>query len=216
MTILAIDTSVGVSVAIVEDDLVLAEHNVDAHGVQGELTAHLVAQALAEANKQTSDVTDVVVGVGPGPFTGLRVGIACAHVFAFARNIPVHGMCSLDAVAFDYAKPCIVVSNARRSELYWAEYETDQQDSAHGLPVRGSAPGVLKPSALLQQFPDGHFVGPAAMLYPDVIQGTVLPLRAASLGRMFARGKATVLPVTPLYLRAPDAVEPGQPKSVLA
>lgn len=65
------------------------------------------------------------------------------------RNIPIHGICSLDAIAFDYAKPCVVVTDARRKELYWARYEDK----------RIGEPQVSKPEDLLAQFPDSEFVG---------------------------------------------------------
>lgn len=210
MTILAIDTSAGVSVALVQDGQILAEHNVDSHGVQGEMTAHLVSTVLMDSGKQPEDVTQVVVGVGPGPFTGLRVGIACATVFAFARNIPAHGLCSLDAVAYEYGQPCVVVTNARRSELYWAQYpSTHVRDRTHG-------PGVSKPEDLRKLFPDADYVGPGVAVYPEVVDGKALPLRAASLALLFQSGGAEVLPLSPLYLRPPDATEPGKPKSVLS
>lgn len=205
MNVLAIDTSAGISVAVLSEDGHCVEKAVDAHNLHGELAVQLVQDVLASAKLSISQVTDVVVGVGPGPFTGLRVGIACATVFGFARNVPVHGICSLDAVAHDFGKPCVVVTNARRKELYWAEY-TDQ---------RVGEPQVALPQALAELFPEAQFVGPGADLYPDVIAGQVLDLRAAALAELFVSRKAQLVPVAPMYLRAPDATEPGKPKSVL-
>lgn len=205
MNVLAIDTSAGVSVAVLRSDDELTQSQAVDHGMQGELTADLISQVVAESGLEISEITDVVVGVGPGPFTGLRVGLVTAAVFAHARNIPIHGICSLDAIAFDYAKPCVVVTDARRKELYWARYEDK----------RIGEPQVSKPEDLLAQFPDTEFVGPGAQLYPDSISGSVVELKAGSLAKLFASGSAQLVDVSPMYLRKPDAVEPTTRKSVL-
>ena len=205
MNVLAIDTSVGVSVAILRSNGELTQSQAVDHGMQGELTAELISQVVTESGLEISEITDVVVGVGPGPFTGLRVGLVTAAVFAHARNIPIHGICSLDAIAFDYTKPCVVVTDARRKELYWARYEDK----------RIGEPQVSKPEDLLAQFPDSDFVGPGAQLYPDFISGKVSELKAGSLAKLFATGTAQLVDVSPMYLRKPDAVEPTTRKSVL-
>ena len=205
MNVLAIDTSVGVSVAILRSNGELTQSQAVDHGMQGELTAELISQVVADSGLEISEITDVVVGVGPGPFTGLRVGLVTAAVFAHARNIPIHGICSLDAIAFDYAKPCVVLTDARRKELYWARYEDK----------RIGEPQVSKPEDLLAQFPDSEFVGPGAQLYPDFISGKVSELKAGSLAKLFVSGNAQLVDVSPMYLRKPDAVEPTTRKSVL-
>ncbi len=205
MNVLAIDTSVGVSVAILLSNGEVTQSQAVDHGMQGELTAELISQVIIGSGIEISEITDVVVGVGPGPFTGLRVGLVTAAVFAHARNIPIHGICSLDAIAFDYAKPCVVVTDARRKELYWANYDGK----------RTSEPQVSKPEDLFAQFPDSDFVGPGALLYPDFVSGEVIDLRASSLAKLFVSGSAQLVDVTPMYLRKPDAVEPTIRKSVL-
>jgi tRNA threonylcarbamoyl adenosine modification protein YeaZ len=205
MNVLGIDTSVGVSVAILRSNGELTQSQAVDHGMQGELTADLISQVVAESGLEVSEITDVVVGVGPGPFTGLRVGLVTAAVFAHARNIPIHGICSLDAIAFDYAKPCVVVTDARRKELYWACYDGN----------RIGEPQVSKPEDLLAQFPNTDFVGPGAQLYPYVISGKVSELKAGSLAKLFATGIAQLVDISPMYLRKPDAVEPTTRKSVL-
>lgn len=205
MNVLAIDTSVGVSVAILRSNGVVTESQAVDHGMQGELTAELISKVVTDSGLEIQEITNVVVGVGPGPFTGLRVGIVTAAVFAHAREISIHGICSLDAVAFDFAKPCVVVTDARRKELYWARYD--------GLRV--GEPQVSKPEALAAQFPESEFVGPGAKLYPDYVSGDVMELKAGSLARLFASGSAQLVDVSPMYLRKPDAVEPTIRKSVL-
>jgi len=205
MNVLAIDTSVGVSVAILRSNGEVTQSQAVDHGMQGELTAELISKVVTDSGLEIQEITNVVVGVGPGPFTGLRVGIVTAAVFAHAREISIHGICSLDAVAFDFAKPCVVVTDARRKELYWARYD--------GLRV--GEPQVSKPEALAAQFPESEFVGPGAKLYPDYISGDVMELKAGSLARLFASGSAQLVDVSPMYLRKPDAVEPTIRKSVL-
>lgn len=204
MNVLAIDTSVGVSVAILRSGGEVTQSQAIDHGMQGELTAELVSKVITDSGTKIQEITDVVVGVGPGPFTGLRVGIVTAVVFAHARNISIHGICSLDAIASDYAKPCIVVTDARRKELYWAQYEG----------VRIGEPQVSKPEVIASQFPDSKFVGTGALLYPNYISGTVMELKAGSLAQLFVSGSAQLVDVSPMYLRKPDAVEPTIRKSV--
>jgi tRNA A37 threonylcarbamoyladenosine modification protein TsaB len=126
-------------------------------------------------------------------------------VFGYARDIPVHGICSLDAVSFDYGKPCIVVTDARRKELYWAQFNGG----------RIGEPQVTKPDVLATQFSGMDFVGPGAQLYPEFINGQVINLRAGALAQLFATGSAQLVEVKPMYLRKPDAVEPTIRKSVL-
>ena len=117
--VLAIDTSTSrTSVAIIEADNVFFTGFLDGATAHGPSLPALVQEALA-----ISDVDEVVVGMGPGPFTGLRVGIAFAHSFALAREIPVRGLCSLDAIAAQInEKDFIITVDARRKEVYWARY----------------------------------------------------------------------------------------------
>jgi tRNA threonylcarbamoyl adenosine modification protein YeaZ len=132
--VLAIDTSTSrTSVAIIEDSKVLYNGFRDGATAHGPSLPALVQEALA-----VSDVDEVVVGMGPGPFTGLRVGIAFAQSFAVAREIPVRGVCSLDAIAAQiHEEDFIITVDARRKEVYWARY-------THG--VRISDPAVNFPA----------------------------------------------------------------------
>ena len=117
--VLAIDTSTSrTSVAIIEDSKVLYNGFRDGATAHGPSLPALVQEALA-----VSDVDEVVVGMGPGPFTGLRVGIAFAQSFALAREIPVRGVCSLDAIAAQIQEDDFIITvDARRKEVYWARY----------------------------------------------------------------------------------------------
>ena len=154
--VLAIDTSTSrTSVAIVEDSKVLYSGFRDGATAHGPSLPALVQAALA-----ISDVDEVVVGMGPGPFTGLRVGIAFAQSFALAREIPVRGVCSLDAIAAQVIdKDFIITVDARRKEVYWARY-TDG--------IRVGDPAV--------NFPADVTGAPIhADLFPDMLSLTNLP-----------------------------------------
>ena len=117
--VLAIDTSTSrTSVAIIENGTVLYSGYRDGATAHGPSLPALVQEGLA-----VSDVDQVVVGMGPGPFTGLRVGIAFAQSFALAREIPVRGVCSLDAIATQIKEDDFIITvDARRKEVYWARY----------------------------------------------------------------------------------------------
>lgn len=117
--VLAIDTSTArTSVAIIDGDTVLFSGYKDGATAHGPSLPSLVQEAL-----MVSEVNEVVVGMGPGPFTGLRVGIAFAQSFALARQIPVRGVCSLDAIAAQVSEQDFIVTvDARRKEVYWARY----------------------------------------------------------------------------------------------
>ena len=154
--VLAIDTSTSRScVAIIDGTEVLYSGFRDGATAHGPSLPALVQEALA-----VSDVDEVVVGMGPGPFTGLRVGIAFAQSFALAREIPVRGVCSLDAIAAQVTdKDFIITVDARRKEVYWARY-------THG--VRVGQPAVNFPA-------DVSGAAIHADLFPDMVALVNLP-----------------------------------------
>jgi len=204
--ILAIDTSVGISIAIHDGEKTIAQRTTIEHGQQGEHTADYLNQLLVDTGCAPGDIKQVVVGVGPGPFTGLRVGIATAVTFAHALQIPVNGLCSLDAVGFMTDGECIAISDARRKELYWARYLDG---------MRISDPSVGTAQVLLRDYPNAQFVGPAAKLYPEIISAEYVELRAACLADLLAKNLGQIQDVVPMYLRKPDAVEPTHQKTVM-
>jgi tRNA threonylcarbamoyl adenosine modification protein YeaZ len=146
MTIsLALDTATSRTiVGIIEDGIVLFEKFHDGATDHGRALSQLVAEAL----RVSPLPRQVVVGMGPGPFTGLRVGISFAHTFGLARDIPVIGVCSLDAIAIDKSEYTVAI-DARRKEIYWARYND-------GNRVEG--PAVSKPAEvadfIVDQYPD--------------------------------------------------------------
>ena len=147
MTIsLAIDTATSRTiVAIVDEGKILFENFHEGATDHGKAITELVVQAL----KVCPVPNQVVVGMGPGPFTGLRVGITFAHSFALARQIPVIGVCSLDAIVVDKNEYTVAI-DARRKEIYWASYKDGQ---------RVSGPAVDKPADV-----DGFILD----VYPDM------------------------------------------------
>ncbi len=166
MTIsLAIDTSTSrTSVAVVDEGALLWHGFRDGATSHGHSLPSLVAALLESA----PSIDRVVVGMGPGPFTGLRVGIAFARTFAFARAIPVIGICSLDAIAAQVREKdeYLIATDARRKEVYWAQYRSGIRiDGPHvdlpsvvatlGLPIFGE--GAVKygiAESYEDQFPD--------------------------------------------------------------
>jgi tRNA threonylcarbamoyl adenosine modification protein YeaZ len=191
---------------------VLAERvTVDARA-HGELLAPSIDAVLREAGAGPRDLAAVVAGLGPGPFTGLRVGLVTAAALADALDVPGYGVGTLDAMGWATTGRVLVATDARRREVYWAVYE----DGA-----RIAGPAVGRPAAL--PLPPGvaAAVGDGAVRYAAVLG---LPVRdgiryppAAGLAALAAarvREKAPGEHLVPLYLRRPDAVEPGAPKAV--
>jgi tRNA threonylcarbamoyladenosine biosynthesis protein TsaB len=207
--ILAIDTSTAVSVAVHGGSGWVVAGADDPRG-HTERVAPLVQDVLGRAGLPAGEVTDVVVGNGPGPFTGLRVGIVTGLVFAHARGVAVHGVCSLDALAEDAAGhvgdgELLVATDARRKEVYWARYRVEA-----GATTRLTEPAVVRPADLSDDVRSLPTAGRGPVLYPELFPHPldVLDVSAATLGRLAEQrlSHGDTLPVEPLYLRRPDAL----------
>ena len=203
---LALDTSgPAVSVAVHDGAAVVGQAQGSGTMAHGELLAPAVRDALAQAGASASDLTDVVAGVGPGPFTGLRVGVVTAATLASTLGIASHGVCSLDglAIASGRLDEHLVAIDARRKEVYWARYDGGR---------RVAGPHVDKPAELARLHPSLVAVGRGAALYPDLLTAADGPLdaTAAALAEGVVGGRVEVLPLQPLYLRRPDA-QPAAP-----
>jgi len=212
--VLAIDTSsAAVSaavVSVVDGDLLAQRVTIDARA-HGELLAPSIAACLDDAGLAPHGLAAIVAGVGPGPFTGLRVGLVTAAAMADALGIPAYGVCSLDALAAAVkADSLLVATDARRREVYWGRY-------VGGGRVEG--PFVDKP-AELSTVDVQAMTGAGARLYADVLGLPLLDIDypdLVSLVRLAAseiRSRAPGEALTPLYLRRPDAVVPGTAKAV--
>jgi tRNA threonylcarbamoyl adenosine modification protein YeaZ len=205
--ILAIDTATpAVTAGVVRrarDDIeVLSERvTIDARAHAEQLTPNAVA-ALADAGLTVADIGAVVVGCGPGPFTGLRVGMATAAAYGHALGIPVHGVCSLDAIGVDTSGEVLVVTDARRREVYWARYRDG---------VRVDGPAVNAPADVLARADVVAGSPDHAVLFDRPRVPAIYPT-AAGLVRAVADWTAAPAPLVPLYLRRPDAKpRPEQP-----
>ncbi|MGW0698666.1 tRNA (adenosine(37)-N6)-threonylcarbamoyltransferase complex dimerization subunit type 1 TsaB [Streptomyces sp. NPDC002867] len=214
MLLLAMDTATpAVTAALHDGSAVVAESSrVDARR-HGELLLPAVDRVLAEAGVKLDAVTGIVVGVGPGPYTGLRVGLVTATTFASALGVPVHGVCTLDGLAYAAGldEPFVVATDARRKEVYWARY------ADAGTRVTDAA--VDRPADIAEQVAGLPAVGAGALLYPETFPDARGPehvsaaaLAALAAGKL-AAGEDFLAPL-PLYLRRPDAQVPKNYKVV--
>jgi len=215
--VLALDTATPASTAalaeVTGDGMRgLVERRVVDARAHGELLAPEIAAALDEAGVRAAALDAIVAGVGPGPFTGLRVGLATAAAMSQALAIPAYGVCSLDALG-RAAGPgrVLVATDAKRREVYWATY-TDGR--------RTRDPDVAKPADI--RIDVDRAVGEGSLKYSELfgvpIDEVLLFPPGAALVALAAdriRARAPAEPLTPLYLRRPDAVEPTRRKTVL-
>jgi tRNA threonylcarbamoyl adenosine modification protein YeaZ len=196
---------------------VLATRTVVDARAHAELLAPEISAVLRAAGVGARDLAAVVAGVGPGPFTGLRVGLATAASMGAALSVPTYGVCSLDAIGTAARAATLVATDARRKEVYWAVYRG-------GVPL--TAPAVDRPERVAQRLHGSEVevaLGDGAHRYASVLPypvldepryPPVLALATLAAGRVRDRAPGEVL--TPLYLRRPDAAEPHAPKAVLA
>ncbi|WP_171169792.1 tRNA (adenosine(37)-N6)-threonylcarbamoyltransferase complex dimerization subunit type 1 TsaB [Streptomyces sp. I05A-00742] len=222
MLLLALDTATpAVTVALHDGDSVVAESSqVDARR-HGELLLPAVDRVLGAAGRTPDELTGIVVGVGPGPYTGLRVGIVTALTFGAALSVPVHGLCTLDGIAYAAGRAgltgeFVVATDARRKEVYWARYADAR--------TRVTEPAVDRPAELTEPLAGLTAVGAGAVQYADAFTDVRADLpqhqSAAALASLAAEKLRTdgpdagFLPVQPLYLRRPDAQVPANYKVV--
>ncbi|WP_189058447.1 tRNA (adenosine(37)-N6)-threonylcarbamoyltransferase complex dimerization subunit type 1 TsaB [Longimycelium tulufanense] len=224
MLVLAIDTATpAVTTGLVHLDTdgapgTLAQQITVDPRAHGELLTPHIKATLAEADTELGQLDAIVVGAGPGPFTGLRVGMVTAAALGHALGCPVHPVATLDAIAHDVfaaapAEPLLVATDARRREIYWARYDET------GARVDG--PHVERPADVTARGLEvERAAGHGAELYADVLGLHLIPPPFPSPEGLVGvaadalRSGAEPAPLTPLYLRRPDAVEPGARKRV--
>ena len=221
MLVLGFDTATpAVSVALHDGERVISTASALDARRHSELLMPMIAKVLADAGVPRTDLDAIAVGVGPGPYTGLRVGVVTARVLGSVLGLPVHGVCSLDIIAASVGsgREFLIATDARRQEVYWARYDAAGRrvagphvgragsiPEAAELAVAGAG-GPLYPEAF------GEVIGPA---YPDA--GVLCSLVAGSLAPPSpgpSPGHPPLLAADPLYLRRPDARVPGPPKRV--
>lgn len=220
MLLLAFDTATpAITVALHDGASVLAAFTtVDARRT-GEVLAPGIADVLSRSGRTMSEVTGIAVGVGPGPFTGLRVGLVTARTLGDALEVPVHGVCTLDVLAYatdgtGLVGPFAVATDARRKEVYWAAY-------ADAL-TRTSEPDVTRPGELVERLSALPVVGEGPYLYPGAFPSPAGPrhpdagILAALVALRLATDPSKLSAPDPMYLRRPDAVEPAARKKVSA
>jgi tRNA threonylcarbamoyl adenosine modification protein YeaZ len=207
--VLALDTAtptlvVGVARWAAGQDIeVLAERAVPSGNRHAELLTPAVRDVLADAGLAMAGLDAIVTGLGPGPYTGLRVGVVSAAALGDARGLPVLGVCTHDAIG---SGARTVVTDARRKEVYWAAY------SADGSRLEG--PDVVRPEALHRP---GPFVGDPA--FAARLGTAVTPAEVTTAGLVRAAtpqltDPSSAVPLIPLYLRRPDATPPAAIKAV--
>ena len=207
--LLAFDTATPlVSVALHDGERVVVEHSSEEPMKHGEHLAPLIARAMDDAGIVRQDLTAIAVGVGPGPFTGLRVGVVTARTLGFVLEVPVYGVCSLDAIALEVVgtgaatDSFLVATDARRKEVYLASYDADGR--------RREGPVVTKPAEVAT---DAPVAGAGPELYPDAFSRAIAPGRPSAgwLAAGVTSELVELLDPEPLYLRRPDAVA-GSPR----
>ncbi|MEU0096753.1 tRNA (adenosine(37)-N6)-threonylcarbamoyltransferase complex dimerization subunit type 1 TsaB [Kribbella sp. NPDC006257] len=219
--LLAFDTSsaaVTVALASPTGEVLASSSTVDALR-HGELLAPAIAAALAKAGCTPRDLTRIAVGVGPGPFTGLRVGLVTARTMADVLGIEVVGVCSLDILALQSPvdQPVAVATDARRKEIYWALYDSPAAD---GSRRRIEGPAVDRPADVSHVLAGLPLTGRGVTLYAEALgRGTGAEIieypSAEALATGVATGTLQTVAPDPLYLRRPDVTLSAGPKSVL-
>lgn len=212
-TVLAIDTATEAVVtgpAVVGDDgtvEVLAQRVVTDHRRHAELLTTLIAETLAESGVSRSDIDAVVVGTGPGPFTGLRVGMATAAGFADALGVPAYGVCSLDAIAAaaDRRGTIVVVTDARRREVYWARYLDGRRVHGPQVAAPSAVQAELNGVAVDLALGSPTHVESVGLSAGEIAVPSVSGLVSSAADAIRAGDEPPAL--VPLYLRRPDAVE---------
>ncbi|KQB87438.1 tRNA (adenosine(37)-N6)-threonylcarbamoyltransferase complex dimerization subunit type 1 TsaB [Corynebacterium lowii] len=209
MLVLTIDTATADLVTGIVDT---TEHTVVSQRIFRENRAHnellvpTIKEMLAEEGLRLVEMQAMVVGCGPGPFTGLRVGMVTAEALGHSLGLPVHGVCSLDAIGYQLREhaTALVATDARRREVYWATYEYGK---------RAEGPDVVAPESLSVATPahlsiPEHLVEKLPEFLAEVPRSHLGPTPASLVAVADLQAKPE--PLQPLYLRRPDAKEPKQ------
>jgi tRNA threonylcarbamoyladenosine biosynthesis protein TsaB len=214
--LLAFDTSTDVVTVALHDGTHVVAHR-RGSGVRrhAEVLTPLVADALGEAKISGRDLDGIAVGVGPGAYTGLRVGLVTAQALGLAWSVPVMGACSLDAMAVQAQREhgphvgdgVLAVTDARRRQVFWARYTEDARRLAG--PAVGPADAV--PARHLLAVGSGALAN--AHLFADVREPSGPD--AGWLADGLLTGRIAAQPVEAVYLREPDVTVAAGAKPVL-
>ena len=231
MLILGIDTATSaIAVGLSDGERTASAQRIDPKG-HAEHLAPLVEELLAGEGVAPHDLTAICVGTGPGPFTGLRVGMVTGLTMGHALGLPVHGICSLDVLAHQSLRDAygtgrgpghhvrtggdvLVATDARRKEVYWARYRVGAAPGGGEALLPVTHPAVGRPAELPADLRELPTAGRGPVLYPDLFPHPVGPLDVDGgvLARIAALGvrDGREMPVEPLYLRRPDALTTAQ------
>jgi tRNA threonylcarbamoyladenosine biosynthesis protein TsaB len=216
MRILALDTATHLAtVALLEERdgqlIVLAEASASVDSRHGETLLPHLTDVLARASLKPTDLAMIAVGIGPGSFTGVRVGLATAKGLALALKIPLLGVSTLDVVAAgagDHAS-LLVLLDAKKGEVFGARYEHERRvgDPFHGPPSAVQADATALVGAGVR---DPSFVIPAgaSVLDPTLDAPSARVLARLALAQLRREGPSDLGTLVPLYVRSADAVIP--------
>ncbi len=212
--LLALDTATPVvTVALHDGSRLVGSSDTEGGPRHGELLAPAIDGLLERAGVQSRQLTEIVVGIGPGPYTGLRVGVVTALTLGSVLDVPVRGVVTLDTLARAQTElrasglPFVVATDARRREVYWARYEGTR---------RLEGPHVDRPAVLAERLDGAPVVGRGGRIYADLlfpVDGPDDP-SAAVLAEARTAGAVELVAPQPCYLRRPDVSEPGPRKRV--
>lgn len=211
--LLAIDTSAGTSVAVVDGATgVSVEHSVNDTRRHAEVIGDLITACLDAAGVSVAQLSGVAIGMGPGPFTGLRVGIAAASTFAVGAELPLLRVISHDAVAYDHYRSgaqgsLLVTTDARRHERYWSAYRGVDSVGGVAVPLRAAEPGLDRPDNILANVT-------AIEGYDRVDAEWVSAASVGALAEVLKKHGRNFASAEPLYLRSPDVTPASAPKRV--
>lgn len=220
MLVLAFDTSspavtvaLGTVASAPDGVTVIAEQVEIASNRHGELLAPLIQKVLAAGDAAPGDLDAVAVGLGPGPFTGLRVGIVTAKAMADSLGIPSYGESSLALIADDAGG---VATNARRKQVYWAVLGGGGFDAGPDIGTPEQAAAQFRSAGITRVVGEGPVLYPDAFAAFTTIDDEVYPRAGKLIGHVAQRVRdgAPGEELVPMYLRRPDAVPPGKPKRV--
>ena len=210
---LVVDTATGINIGLAADG-----EPVDARGDADsrrhvERLQPMLDELLAAHGLRPADLSRIGVGVGPGPFTGLRIGIATARTLGLVAGVPVRGFVTLDAIALGLrlttgASEFVVVTDARRKELYWASYRDGARVSGPAVSAPADVPAIAVGGPGVRVYPE--VFADRAVLGDPTTTGLDAALVAAHLDELADEG------LEPQYLRSPDAEVPKTRKSALA
>ena len=207
MRVLALDAALGLcSAAVMDGKRVLASRSETMQQGHQERLAPLVAEVVAESHVAFADIDRIAVTVGPGSFTGLRVGLSFAKGLGVALGVPVVGLDSLEAIAASAPRqgPGLVLIDARRGQVYARRFDADQ--------AVGPSEALTLEDLTAGEMPDwiaGPGIELVRALYPDAVVDDRLACDPIALAQMAEAADPDSHPPVPVYLRAPDAKLPG-------